>query len=715
MDVEHDNQMQSFENEFDGRLAGMAFTRVGTFTAGATLTDMRQTLLWEVSQGGDGREYGWIGSFSPSGKVVAAGSSPTPVSAGNWVDRSQDTIRSELNIIFKTFSDVEAMVADASLVVGQIVETIGYYNGWAATVSKPKGGNRYEVVAAGTGTDDGGSLITLSNGLQAKALFLSGVDPFQFGAKGNWDWSSSTGDDDLSAWQSCIDYAPIDTEIKLSGKYVFGLSGQLNIYKRLTIDLAYSAFQALPSFSGSALVRVAKTSDTTPESYGALHTFEGVKLRHARILGAVPQYNFTTFTTDYGTTDHRTTTATGLEVTEIDGSHFEDITIRDFKGAGLLIGNKSAVRECTFDKINITHCGNASSSIGSLTIWSPISTAENGIHNHIYFNTLRVINSFHNSVRIECKPGTTPAYTFGAFIIHFNDAQFDNANKSGRAQAHMVEIAHAGYDILFNNCLWFNPYGSDSTVWGYSCLKLGYGSGSTDGVEQVILNKCRLQYGSVGNGINLRYCQQLNIDGVKFAGSVDGSIVAATITPTTARTTSVSEAAHATFVHENSCDFQTSNIYAHSTTSISNFSGEYYYGNEKAQYGLRYNKNKTISKLFSSTQATGTTDTITTYDLSSLSYGHAFKVNVEVLIAGVAVVGMLSGEFMSLGSNTVGGVATISNIKNATYANNFSLALETIETLTAGNFSSGNGWKFQIKVTNNTGSPVTIKTNILAM
>ena len=96
---EHDAQMQSFENDFDGRLAGMAFTRVGTFTAGATLTDMRQTLLWEVSQGGDGHEYGWTGSFLPSGKVVAAGSTPATsggVGEGAWVDRTDVVLRDQL-------------------------------------------------------------------------------------------------------------------------------------------------------------------------------------------------------------------------------------------------------------------------------------------------------------------------------------------------------------------------------------------------------------------------------------------------------------------------------------------------------------------------------------------------------------------------------------------------------------------------------------------
>lgn len=98
-EVEHSNQMQSFETDFDSRLAGMAFTRVGSFTTGATLSDMRQVLVWEASQGGDGHEYGWTGSFSPSGKVVIAGSNPETtggIGVGAWIDRTDVTLRSDL-------------------------------------------------------------------------------------------------------------------------------------------------------------------------------------------------------------------------------------------------------------------------------------------------------------------------------------------------------------------------------------------------------------------------------------------------------------------------------------------------------------------------------------------------------------------------------------------------------------------------------------------
>lgn len=173
---EHDAQMQSFESDFDGRLEGMAFTRVGAFTTGATLTDMRQVLVWEVSQGGDGHEYGWTGAFP---KVVAAGATPATsggIGAGAWVDRTDVTLRSEINIVQKRFTCVADMVADTSLSVGNIVETVGYYDGWAGLTEKPIGGNKYEIVAAGTGADDGGSYINLAgSGLQAKGLFVDGL------------------------------------------------------------------------------------------------------------------------------------------------------------------------------------------------------------------------------------------------------------------------------------------------------------------------------------------------------------------------------------------------------------------------------------------------------------------------------------------------------------------------------------------------------------
>lgn len=64
-----------------------AYYRVGTFSAGYTLTNIRQTLEY------NGLEYSWSGSFP---KVVSAGSTPTPVAEGAWIDRSGDILRKEL-------------------------------------------------------------------------------------------------------------------------------------------------------------------------------------------------------------------------------------------------------------------------------------------------------------------------------------------------------------------------------------------------------------------------------------------------------------------------------------------------------------------------------------------------------------------------------------------------------------------------------------------
>lgn len=96
MNNEFNSMIQSQETEFEHHIAGMAFTRVGTFFGGETLHDAREVLLWDVANGGDGREYGWTGAFP---KVVTASSSPLTtggIGAGAWVDRTDVTLRSEL-------------------------------------------------------------------------------------------------------------------------------------------------------------------------------------------------------------------------------------------------------------------------------------------------------------------------------------------------------------------------------------------------------------------------------------------------------------------------------------------------------------------------------------------------------------------------------------------------------------------------------------------
>ncbi|UNY40103.1 tailspike protein [Aeromonas phage vB_AveS_KLEA5] len=81
---------------YNSVLANLGYTRVGSFASGGTLLNGRQTLLWDIANGGDGQEYGWSGSFLPSGKVVPPGSTPLTeggIAVGAWISRFDPELR----------------------------------------------------------------------------------------------------------------------------------------------------------------------------------------------------------------------------------------------------------------------------------------------------------------------------------------------------------------------------------------------------------------------------------------------------------------------------------------------------------------------------------------------------------------------------------------------------------------------------------------------
>lgn len=158
-------------DSFEGRLAKGSFYRVGDFTTGYTLTNMRQTLEY------GGHEYSWSGTFP---KVVAAGATPATsggIGAGAWVDRTDVTLRSEINVITKTFNTITELKSTIGLSVNDVIETLGYYS------ANDGGGNKFSVIAASTYTANDGTIVDCV-GVQAVAIDSTVLHAKQFGARG---------------------------------------------------------------------------------------------------------------------------------------------------------------------------------------------------------------------------------------------------------------------------------------------------------------------------------------------------------------------------------------------------------------------------------------------------------------------------------------------------------------------------------------------------
>lgn len=119
--------IHGMNSQFDSHILNMGFTRVGTFAAGATLTNPRQTLLWDIADGGDGQEYGWSGSFPLSGKVVPPGSTPAStggISVGAWISRFDPELKVQVReALRRSYAEAGYNLVDGSFQAGGAVET----------------------------------------------------------------------------------------------------------------------------------------------------------------------------------------------------------------------------------------------------------------------------------------------------------------------------------------------------------------------------------------------------------------------------------------------------------------------------------------------------------------------------------------------------------------------------------------------------------------
>lgn len=162
LDATFQDRLGVARSTYEGVLQGLSFFNVGTFAAGFTLTNSRQTLTY------DGHEYGWSGVFPVGGKVVAAGSTPTPLGSGGWIDRTDVELRSDLSSdggaqLVKNskrwFDSIQSMLAATDLEIGQAVCTGSSV--WKITLST-KGwaldnGTQYALPLNGVYIEDAGA------------------------------------------------------------------------------------------------------------------------------------------------------------------------------------------------------------------------------------------------------------------------------------------------------------------------------------------------------------------------------------------------------------------------------------------------------------------------------------------------------------------------------------------------------------------------------
>ena len=239
--------LDDMDETFLEHILKMAFTRVGSFTTGTTLTDMRQVLIWEVSQGGDGHEYGWTGTFP---KVVAAGTTPAisgGIGDGAWVDRTDVTLRAE--IIPSVIESLRRSYAEVgyNLVAGSF-ETGGTLANANDVLLHKASGKAFSgnagVIVAGTNPASGG-FVDVSGVAENKAT----VYVRAFGAKSDAYISKPTSIAGMMGWSAIRNPSATDSRAAIENaiNYASSIGGATIVFDGDFYVNSYSANTALAS------------------------------------------------------------------------------------------------------------------------------------------------------------------------------------------------------------------------------------------------------------------------------------------------------------------------------------------------------------------------------------------------------------------------------------------------------------------------------------
>lgn len=140
------------------------------------IKDKHDNLVTYTSKG-----YALINAVSTTDYGLVRKLTDTEIENGIQVSDAFIDLRQIKKYVGIIYGSVADMKAATGLQIGDYIQTQNYYS------TQPGGGEYYEIVAAGTGTDDGGSYIDLTgSGLQAKLLITKNfIDMRSFGAYGD--------------------------------------------------------------------------------------------------------------------------------------------------------------------------------------------------------------------------------------------------------------------------------------------------------------------------------------------------------------------------------------------------------------------------------------------------------------------------------------------------------------------------------------------------
>lgn len=335
-------------------------------------------------------------------------------------------------INFPTISDLDA---SPDISIGDRVKTSGYSS------SGDGGGNDYEIVAAGTGVDDGGSFIDLSgSGLQAKSLFKSEVRAEQFGVVGS-------GADDGAALGNFFNYCSNNV-----------VEGRLPAFKMLS-SVELSLDTALCSIIGRGhLASLIEIHPNFPVG-GTLLTVTDSGRTQGADTGEQPHLTGSerqVFLRDFGLSgNQRSIRAHGIVFVGANDDAEVNMAVHDFKGRGVAIGDSNAIgsaysRETVFQNLHVKNCGDNKDGNDFAALEIKTSGPKDGTNN-LWFDTIRLVYPRGRALKVipstESDSRRIRRVDIKQLFLHGNQ-QLPNANdpqgENWRAATNMVEIGISG-------------------------------------------------------------------------------------------------------------------------------------------------------------------------------------------------------------------------------------------------------------------------------